>query len=227
MQNAINPKTLALFDLDNTLIAGDSDHAWGEFLIEKGMVDAEEHRKQNDQFYADYCKGTLDIFAYQRFALSAIAGKKPEDLQELHDEYVQRMIQPMLLDSARDLLDEHRRLGHYLLVITATNDFVARPIAKMLGADDMMGCTAAIENGVYTGDIEGIPCFQEGKVKRLEQWIAEQTTPPSMAGSYFYSDSHNDLPLLKSVDHPVAVDADEKLSRHASRENWKRISLRQ
>lgn len=227
MQDTYNAKTLAIFDLDNTLIAGDSDHAWGEYLITQKLVDPEKHRQLNDQFYSDYCNGTLDIVAYQRFALSAIAGKKRSELAELHADYLEQMIKPMMLENSLALLERHRQRGHFLLVITATNDFVARPITEMLGVDDMLGCTAALNKDVYTGEIEGTPCFQEGKIQRLEEWITQQDEHFTIEGSYFYSDSHNDIPLLERVTHPVAVDADEKLNAYAEAKGWPRISLRQ
>lgn len=217
-------QTLALFDLDNTLIAGDSDHAWGEFLSNEGLVDADAHRKKNDQFYADYCSGELDIRAYQRFALSTIAGKSIEELAPLRTRFLQEMITPMLLDTAQTLVQRHREAGDLLMIITATNDFVTRPIADIFGIEHLIACEAEVIDGQYTGDIVGTPSYQEGKVKRLRAWLAGQDH--TLEGSYFYSDSHNDLALLQLVTNPVAVDPDEKLREIALEREWQVISLR-
>lgn len=218
------PQTLAIFDLDNTLLGGDSDHAWGEFLSQQGLVDPVSHRKRNDAFYDDYCRGELDILAYQRFALSTIAGQRAIDLEPTRQQFVETMVKPMMLEQAAALLDQHRSKNHLLMIITATNDFVTRPIADLLGIEHLLACEAEIVDGIYTGDITGIPCFQEGKVKRLQSWLLEK--PYNLEGSYFYSDSHNDIPLLEMVTHPVAVDADEKLAAHAHAKGWDAISLR-
>ena len=217
-------QSLAIFDLDNTLLAGDSDHAWGEFLVEQSLVDPVTHKDQNDKFYEDYCRGELDILAYQRFALSTIAGKTPQELKSLHDQFMTSYVEPMFLPAAMELLDKHRQQDHLLMIITATNDFITAPIAKRLGVDHLLACTADISGGVFTGDIVGIPCFQEGKVKRLMEWL--DSNDHSLDGSFFYSDSHNDIPLLETVDHAVAVDADERLTAHANKEGWPVISLR-
>jgi len=218
------PQTLALFDLDNTLIAGDSDHAWGEFLSNEGLVDADAHRKKNDQFYADYCSGGLDIKAYQRFALSTIAGKSIDELVPLRTRFLQEMIAPMLLDAAQALVQRHRDAGDLLMIITATNDFVTRPIADIFGIEHLIACEAEVIEGKYTGDIVGTPSYQEGKVERLMAWLEDREH--SLAGSYFYSDSHNDIALLQQVSNPVAVDPDDKLKGIALERGWQIISLR-
>lgn len=215
---------LAIFDLDNTLLIGDSDHAWGEFLIEEGLVDGETHKQKNDQFYQDYCEGKLDIYAYQAFALSAIKGKKPEDLTDLHEKFMASKIEAMIGPKALSLIDRHRQQGHQLLVITATNDFVTKPIARRLGIDELLGCTAEIVGGAFSGKITGTPCFQGGKVTRLKQWL--ESKPFSIEDSFFYSDSHNDIPLLEAVGEPVAVDPDSKLQEYANQQGWPIISLR-
>jgi len=215
---------LAIFDLDNTLLIGDSDHAWGEFLIAEGMVDAASHQQKNDQFYQDYCKGELDIYAYQAFALSAIKGQRPEALVELHKKYMSAQIEAMIGEKALNLIEHHRQKKHQLLIITATNDFVTAPIAKRLGIESILGCQAEIIDGKYTGHITGTPCFQEGKVTRLNEWL--QDYPFSLNDCYFYSDSHNDLPLLEAVAHPTAVDPDKKLLDHAKQKGWPVLSLR-
>ena len=215
---------LAIFDLDNTLIRGDSDHAWGEFVCEKGLVDIQTYRKKNDAFYDDYMKGTLDIYSYLRFSLSTLKGRKLEDLNKIREEFLKKHIEPLKLSKAIELLKMHRDSGDYLLIITATNSFIANPIADMLEVDDVLSSEAEIKSGAYTGEPLGIPCFQEGKVQRLKIWLKENSY--SLKNSFFYSDSHNDIPLMKIVDNPVAVDADEKLNTYAFEKNWPRISLR-
>lgn len=215
---------LAIFDLDNTLLAGDSDHAWGEFLVEQGLVDRIRYKQANDAFYQDYLRGTLDILAYQAFALEPLTRFEPEQLSELHKAFMQHKILPIQLDKATQLLASHRQAGDFLLIITATNRFVTGPIAQMLGVDDILATEPEQIDGRYTGRISGIPCYQEGKVVRLNQWL--ENSAFDLDGSYFYSDSRNDIPLLERVDHPVAVDADAALTAHAKRKGWSLISLR-
>lgn len=216
--------TLAIFDLDNTLIAGDSDHAWGEFLVARGHVDGEQHRQRNDEFYRQYQQGGLDIEAYLRFALAPIAGKSPEELAPLHADFMSSYIAKMRLPQADTLIDKHRQQGDRLMIITATNRFVTEPIARSLGIQIMLASEPELRNGRYTGESEDIPCFQQGKVQRLERWLKENGE--SLAGSYFYSDSHNDLALLEQVDNPVAVDPDDRLRKTAESAGWPIISLR-
>lgn len=215
---------LAIFDLDNTLLGGDSDHAWGEFLVEQGLVDPDHHRRQNDEFYRQYCEGGLDIDAYLRFALAPLAGKTVQELIPLHAAFMASHIQPMMLSKATALIEQHRQAGDTLMIITATNDFVTGPIARELGIAVLLASQAEVVDGRYTGKPTGLPCFQHGKVTRLEQWMAANNA--TLDGSYFYSDSHNDLPLLSEVDHPVAVDPDERLAAVASEKGWPIISLR-
>lgn len=217
--------TLAIFDLDNTLIAGDSDHLWGDFLVENGLVDGEHYKATNDQFYTDYCQGRLDIMAYLRFALAALADHDDAELARWHDQFMAEKIAPILLPKAFDLLDKHRTQGHFLLIVTATNDFVTAPIARRLGVDHLIATRAQRRNGRYTGDVAGTPCYREGKVVRLHEWLKD--SGHTLDGSYFYSDSHNDLPMLEIVTHAVAVDADPVLSDQASQRGWPQISLRQ
>ncbi len=219
------PKTLAIFDLDNTLLAGDSDHAWGEFLIAKQLVDAVEYRHMNDRFYRAYQDGTLDIHEFLAFALRPLTRHEPERLRELHREFMTSHIQPLMLDKAAQLLDDHRRRGHLLLIITATNSFITRPIAEALGVDALLATEPEQVNGRFTGAILGTPCFQEGKVIRLREWLEQHSHP--LEGSYFYSDSANDLPLLEQVSHPVAVDPDPRLAETARQRSWPIISLRE
>lgn len=215
---------LAIFDLDNTLLGGDSDHSWGEFLCAKGLVDRVSYGKKNDWFYQQYLLGQLDIIAWLEFSLAPLVGQNPETLRSWHAEFMSDWIEPMMLPAAQVLLADHRNRGDYLLIITATNGFITRPIAAALGVDDILASEGELVDGRYTGRASGVPCYQEGKVERLQQWLDE--TGHSTDGSYFYSDSHNDLPLLRQVDHPVAVDPDETLNTYAQEHNWKVISLR-
>ena len=215
---------LAIFDLDNTLIGGDSDHLWGAFRCETGRVDSDAFARQNEQFYADYQTGDLDIDAYLRFALSPLAGKTPESLAQWRQEFMREKIAPLFLPAAADLIARRRREGDTLLIITATNAFITRPIADALGIDNLLACEGEQLDGIYTGEPAGIPTFQEGKVTRLMQWLASRDD--SLEGAYFYSDSHNDLPLLEAVEHPVAVDPDDHLRQIAQSRDWPVISLR-
>lgn len=215
---------LAIFDLDNTLIAGDSDYAWGEFLVNKQLVDVVEYRRQNDLFYQAYKDSTLDIHAYQRFVLTPLARFSATELAELHREFMDTCIAPLMLVKAQTLLQQHRDNGDYLLIITATNSFITHPIAKLLGVDDILATDPEIIDGRFTGEITGTPCFQEGKVIRLRSWLTHHGK--SLDGSYFYSDSINDLPLLEHVTHPVVVDPDERLRQTAQARHWPIISLR-
>jgi len=216
--------TLAIFDLDNTLLHGDSDHAWGEFIADLGIVDGTSYREKNDAFYADYCRGALDIFAYQRFVLQPLAGLSMVELARWHEQFMREKIEPIILPKAQALIDSHRAQGHTLMIITATNSFITAPIAKRFGIDTLIATTPEIKNGTYTGDVVGVPCYREGKVERLNVWLAEYEA--TLDGSYFYSDSHNDLPLLQRVDNPVAVDADDTLRKYAEENFWQVLSLR-
>lgn len=216
--------TLAIFDLDNTLIADDSDFLWGQFLVEQGIVDKTIYEQVNAQFYEDYKQGTLDMIAFLRFALKPLAENSLEQLHAWREQFLQEVIKPIYLKSAQTLVDSHRAQGHTLLVITATNRFITAPIVEMYGIENLIATTPELENGRYTGEIVGIPCFQAGKVTLLNAWL--EKTGESLAGSYFYSDSHNDLPLLKLVENPVAVDPDETLRAFAQTKGWEIVSLR-
>lgn len=216
--------TLAIFDLDNTLIAGDSDHLWGEYLVSQGIVDAAGFKATNDQFYEDYLAGQLDIHAYQRFVLKILTEHPLEQLLRWREAFMAQEIAPLMLPRAAELLAQHRAQGHFLLIITATNDFITQPIAEQLGVDHLLATTAGQDDSGYTGDITGVPCYREGKITRLEAWLAD--TGHDLAGAYFYSDSHNDLPLLRKVDNPVAVDPDPTLAATAREQGWPIISLR-
>jgi HAD superfamily hydrolase (TIGR01490 family) len=215
---------LAIFDLDNTLLNGDSDHAWGEFLIQQGIVDKDTYQEKNDWFYQQYQQGSLNILDYLEFSLKPLTQHSQSELRALHQHFLQTFILPMRLKKADELLAKHRAAGDFLLIITATNAFVTRPIAQLLGVDDILATEPELVNDRYTGKVAGTPCFQEGKVTRLHEWLA--TTGYNLAGSTFYSDSQNDLPLLKIVEHPVAVDADDVLRSYAQEHSWPIISLR-
>lgn len=216
--------SLAIFDLDNTLIAGDSDYSWGEFLVAKNRVDGDRYRRMNEQFYRAYQAGDLDIHDYLRFALRPLADLPPEELAELHRQFMTEVIAPMWLPRAVALVQEHRQRGDFLLVVTATNRFVVEPICRRLGMDDVIATELEIVNDRYTGAAAGVPSFREGKVQRLQAWLSDSEL--SLAGSTFYSDSINDLALLEKVEIPVAVDPDDRLRAEAERRHWKVISLR-
>ena len=215
---------LAIFDLDNTLIAGDSDHGWGEFLVANDKVDANHYQRMNDQFYVDYEAGCLDILAYLEFSLAPLAATSMEELAVLHLKFMQQIISPIRLPKAEALIEQHRQAGDRLLVITSTNRFIVEPICQALGIDELLATDPEIIDGRYTGKIVGTPTYQEGKVERLKLWLSENNE--TLAGSYFYSDSINDLPLLLEVDKPVAVDPDDALSAEATSRGWDIISLR-
>jgi HAD superfamily hydrolase (TIGR01490 family) len=216
--------SLAIFDLDNTLIADDSDYLWGQFLVDQGIVDKNHYESANAKFYDDYKQGTLDIVEFLRFSLQPLADNNPEQLYQWRAQFIEEAIKPLMLKSAQQLIDKHKNRGDTLLVITATNRFVTEPIVQLYGIENLLATTPEFIDGRYTGGFNGIPCFREGKVKLLEAWLESSTE--TMQDSWFYSDSHNDLPLLKLVDNPVAVDPDEKLSEFASTVNWPIISLR-
>lgn len=217
--------TLAIFDLDNTLLGGDSDHAWGEFLVEEGIVNAEYYQKANDRFYREYLDGELDINRYLAFALEPLAQHDMAELTQWRAQFIEKKIRPMMLEAAGQLLDEHRARGHTLMIITATNQFVTAPVAELLGIEHLIATEPEMVNGQYTGEVAGIPSFQEGKVARLEEWLA--SSGETLEGAWFYSDSHNDVPLLEQVTHPVAVDPDPTLAKLAQERGWPIISLRE
>ncbi len=215
---------LALFDLDNTLIAGDSDHAWGEFLCTHGHVDAGVYRSRNEQYYREYQAGTLDMQAFLEFALQPLRDNPPDQLLEWRSEFLQECIEPLLLPDARSLLDKHRVRGDQIVIITATNRFITQPIAEMLGVETLLATEPEMHDGRYTGRVAGPACFQEGKIIHLQNWAADAGCDPFEA--HFYSDSANDLPLLEKVSFPCAVDPDEQLRALAIERDWPVISLR-
>ncbi len=220
---------LAIFDLDNTLLAGDSDHAWGNFLLDQGWVDADEYQRANDHFYAQYRDGSLDIHEYVRFVTAAIERVPGDQRLPLRETFLEDIIRPMVAAGTMGLLERHRREGDTLLIITATLDFITEPIARQLGVDALIATNAERDSDrdypSFTGAIAGTPAFQGGKVERLRLWL-EDRPDLSDAATWFYSDSHNDLPLLKAVDNPVAVDPDDRLKSAAEQNAWPIISLR-
>jgi len=215
---------LVLFDLDNTLLAGDSDFEWAQFLIEQDVLDREVYEVRNQQFYDQYRAGTLDIRVFLDFQLKPLSRHPRAQLDVWHGEFMQRKVRPLIRGTARALVERHR--GDLSVVITATNSFIAAPIAREFGIPNLIATEPEQRDGEFTGGVSGIPCFREGKVARLEAWLAERAaTLASFAESWFYSDSVNDLPLLARVSHPVAVDPDDSLRAHAGRNGWPIISL--
>ena len=219
---------LVLFDLDNTLLAGDSDYEWGQFLIAKGVVDGPDYEARNRAFYDDYKAGRLDIHAFLAFALQPLAAHTREQLDAWHAEYMATRIRAMITEPARDLVRRHLGEADLVAVITATNSFVTGPIAREFGIAHLIATEPEVADGRFTGRVAGTPCFRDGKVVRLEQFLeAHGTRLDDLSDSWFYSDSLNDLPLLEKVKHPVAVDPDPTLLAHAERHGWPVMSLRQ
>ncbi len=217
-------RELAIFDLDNTLLAGDSDYLWGQFLVRAGVVDGAEYEARNRAFYDDYLAGKLDIEAFARFAFAVLAAHPVATLEAWRADFIERDIRPIVAPGAPALLDEHRSRGDELLIITATNRFVTEPIAALLDVPHLLATEPAMAGGRYTGELTGIPCFQDGKVARLEQWLASR--PESYGRLWFYSDSINDAPLLDRADQPYAVDPCPRLRTLADTRGWPVISLR-
>ena len=220
---------LALFDLDNTLLAGDSDFEWAQFLISKGVVDREVQEAKNIQFYEDYKAGTLDIYEFLAFQLAPLARHSRAELDAWHKEYVERHIRPIMTVKARTLVLEHLASGDLCAIVTATNSFVTGPIAREFGIPHLIGTIPAVDvqTGAFTGQPTGTPSFQGGKITRVESWLESMGLWwGSFDNSYFYSDSHNDLPLMQKVSTPIAVDPDDKLRAYAGQMNWKIITLR-
>jgi HAD superfamily hydrolase (TIGR01490 family) len=215
---------LALFDLDNTLLAGDSDYLWGCFLVDKGLVDGQLYEQANERFYQDYAAGNLDIHEYLNFALEPLANSDPALLRSLHDEFMEKYIEPIMTHSGREEIARHIQQGDHTVIITATNSFVTAPIARAFGVSDLIATEPEIIDGRYTGGVDGVPCFQQGKIERLRTWL--EATRMDFDNSWFYSDSHNDLPLLEEVANPVAVDPDDQLRAIATERGWPITSFR-
>jgi HAD superfamily hydrolase (TIGR01490 family) len=215
---------LALFDLDNTLLAGDSDFEWAQFLIEQGVLDAEVYEARNQAFYDQYKAGTLDIHAFLDFQLKPLARHPRSVLNAWHRDFMVRKILPIVRDSARALVARHR--NDLRVIITATNSFVTAPIAREFGIEHLIATEPEQCQGEFTGAVRDTPCFREGKVQRLEAWLAlEGRSLDAFEQSWFYSDSLNDLALLNRVTHPVAVDPDDTLREYARRRGWPVITL--
>jgi HAD superfamily hydrolase (TIGR01490 family) len=220
---------LALFDLDNTLLSGDSDFEWAQFLIGKGVVDREIQEAKNIEFYEHYKAGTLDIYAFLNFQLAPLTRHSRTELDAWHEEYMTRHIRPIIGQAARELVRQHLANGDLCAIVTATNSFVTGPIARELGIPHLIGTVPAadVRSGAFAGGPRGTPSFRDGKIERVEAWLeAQGLWWGSFADSFFYSDSHNDLPLMEKVRTPVAVDPDDKLRRHSTQMGWKIISLR-
>ena len=213
--------TLAIFDLDNSLLNGDSDHSWGEYLVKKGVVDAAYHSRKNAEHFADYNAGRLDVAKFIAFQLTPLRENPRDVMESIRYDFVNEIIQPMICEEARTLVRQHRNLGHTLMIITATNRFITRPIADEFDIDLLIATEVEEVDGEFTGRTFGTPSFGEGKVHRLQEWLAGATE--SLRGSWFYSDSHNDLPLLRLVDNPVALKPDSILREEAISKCWKII----
>jgi HAD superfamily hydrolase (TIGR01490 family) len=221
-----NHPRLTLFDLDHTLLPIDSDYEWGEFTIRIGWNDPVEFARRNDEFYAHYQAGTLDVHDYVRFATEALRQRGPEAAAVAHAQFMREVIEPAIHPQARDLLRQHQQAGDDVLIITATNEFVTRPIAQALGVQQLLAMPLERDaQGWYTGEIDGIPTMREGKVRRMEQWLAERQLSWGDVESTFYSDSMNDVPLLEKVNHPVATNPDARLRALAQERGWRILDL--
>jgi len=217
---------LALFDLDQTLLPLDSDQSWGEFTLNLGWVDRQRFKQRNDAFYADYNAGCLDIHAYVRFATESMRQRGMVQAQEAHQAFMREVIQPAITPQALELVEQHRAQGETLVMVTATNEFVTGPIAQAFGMDVLLAVQLVRdEQGNFTGDIDGTPSLREGKVTRVNQWLAEQGLSLSEVHATFYSDSMNDLPLLEKVDVPVITNAGPELKQIAQERGWRILDL--
>lgn len=224
--NPLTPR-LALFDLDNTLLAGDSDFEWAQFLIEQGVLDREVYEARNQEFYDEYKAGTLDIHAFLDFQLKPLSRHPRGQLDAWRREYLEQKIRPIINRRGMELIHRHRDEGGLCAIVTATNSFVTGPIAREFGVEHLIATEPEQVDGKFTGRVAGIPCFRDGKVTRVTAWLAARDLDwRSFESSSFYSDSLNDLPLLSKVTHPVAVDPDATLRAHAERAGWPVISLR-
>lgn len=221
------PTSLALFDLDHTLLPIDSDVAWAEQLVRRGVVDAEWHRKRNSYFFEQYKAGTLDINEFLAFQLGPLGAHPRSELEAWRYEFFNNEIAPNIRPNALSLVRRHQEEGALCAIVTATNEFITEPIAQAFGVDHLIATQVEVSpEGEFTGKPKGLPSFREGKVTRVEQWLAEHGLGfEGFDRSYFYSDSLNDLPLLARVSHPVAVNPDPKLARHAQAQGWPVLSL--
>lgn len=213
---------LAIFDLDHTLITTDSDNAFPQFLIEEGLMDADYAQAKNAQFYQDYQSGCLNVADFVRFAIEPIKSFSADELAQLHQKFMQKHILPHITPMATTLVESHRAAGDTLLVISSTNEFIITPICQRFGIDNVIGTRLEVDStGHFTGNIVGTPSLREGKITRLNEWLASRgETLQDYEKTYFYSDSKNDLPLLERVDEPVAVNPDEVLLQVAQERGW-------
>ncbi|MDG1869691.1 MAG: HAD-IB family hydrolase [Candidatus Thioglobus sp.] len=217
--------SLAIFDLDNTLIGGDSDYLWGEFLCDEGIIsDRQSFEKKNDYFYQQYELGSLDIYAWAEFSFEILSHYSINELEAFHVKFMAQKIEPIFLEKAQDCINSHKKNGDTVLVITASNTFVTAPIVKRYGINHLIATEPEIVSGRYTGKVSGIPCFKSGKIENLMPWL--ERNGESLKDSTFYSDSHNDLPLLELVDNPVAVNADKILAKIAQTNGWDILNWR-
>ena len=218
---------IALFDLDYTLLGGDATYEWIHFLIDLGVLDRETCATKLDRFYEDYGAGTLDIHAFLHFDFEPLASHPRAQLERWREQYLAKAIAPIILPKALELIASHEARGHVTVIITAANSFVTTPIASMLGIRHLLASVPESRDGEFTGKIEGIPCFHEGKVVRLDAWLAGRgQSLTDFAESYFYGDSQSDVPLMEKVTHPVAVEPDDALAELARARSWPIISLR-
>jgi len=217
-------RRLAVFDLDHTLLASDSDHLWGRWMIENGIVEPDYYERENERFYREYTAGTLDIHEYAAFSLRPLVEQPLARMLELRERFVTEWIKPVIAPGAPALLEKHRAQGDDLLITTATGRFITEPIAALLGVENLIATDPEVVDGRYTGRIAGIPNFQGGKVTRLRHWLAAQSEPYTHLTAY--SDSRNDIPLLEEAQAAVAVDPDAVLRATAESRGWAIISLR-
>ena len=216
---------LAIFDLDNTLIGGDSDYLWGEFLCDEGIIsDKDSFQKMNDYFYQQYEIGKLDIYAWAEFSFKVLTEFSLNELNKLRQEFIDTKIRPIFLEKAQNCIDTHKKNGDTVIVITASNTFITKPIVEMYGIKHLLATEPEFKSGRFTGKVSGIPCFQSGKIDNLMPWLENHNA--SLNGSYFYSDSHNDLPLLELVDNPIAVNSDKVLTSVAEEKGWQVFNWR-
>lgn len=213
--------TYSLFDLDNTLLNGDSDHAWGVFLADNEVVNSKTFREKNEAYYQDYVNGTLDIYAYHAFSLEPLVQNSRTKMEAMRAQFLQDIIRPMITTAAKELVQEHKDKGHHCIIITATNSFVTRPIADIFQVEHLIATEPEVVDGQFTGRLNGLPCFQEGKITRFEQWLESRgLCRDTIDHIYAYSDSMNDLPLLQMADSPHAVNPDQRLEKHAKEHHW-------
>ena len=218
---------LAIFDLDNTLLDGDSDYNWGLYLVKKGYLDEGEYKEQNQKFFEEYQVGKLDIFAFAEFQFRFLKNNTRKFLNDVRSDYINEIIKPMILKKAVDLVKQHKEVGDRLLIITATNSFITKPIGELFGIDELIGTDPEENEGEFTGKVKGTPSFKEGKVTRLFDWLDEKNLKlADFEKTFFYSDSHNDLALLEVVTNPVVVNGDKILLEKAQEKNWPKLHFK-